>query len=275
MAKITGKEGTRFVGPAKVYDSEEESLHAIERGEVVAGDVVVIRYEGPKGGPGMREMLSITSAIMGAGLGKSVALITDGRFSGGTHGFVVGHVTPEAQDGGGLALVRTGDTITLDAVTHRMDVNVSDAELAARRAVWSAPALKFTKGVLYKYMKTVSSASEGFDRSPAGLALRQSLAPGPEGIDRRTSAALQMEPRFALWGVGGDVGQRTGHAPGQRPQPARPESDPGHDQRCAAPYHPRHRLQALHAALRHPRGRGDHAPAGCGQCSGPHRAALV
>ncbi len=161
VAKITGKEGTRFVGPAKVYDSEEESLHAIERGEVVAGDVVVIRYEGPKGGPGMREMLSITSAIMGAGLGKSVALITDGRFSGGTHGFVVGHVTPEAQDGGGLALVRTGDTITLDAVTHRMDVNVSDAELAARRAVWSAPAPKFTKGVLYKYMKTVSSASEG------------------------------------------------------------------------------------------------------------------
>ncbi len=161
VAKITGKEGTRFVGPAKVYDSEEESLHAIERGEVVAGDVVVIRYEGPKGGPGMREMLSITSAIMGAGLGKSVALITDGRFSGGTHGFVVGHVTPEAQDGGGLALVRTGDTITLDAVTHRMDVNVSDAELAARRAVWNAPAPKFTKGVLYKYMKTVSSASEG------------------------------------------------------------------------------------------------------------------
>ena len=161
VAKITGKEGTRFVGPAKVYDSEEESLHAIERGEVVAGDVVVIRYEGPKGGPGMREMLSITSAIMGAGLGKSVALITDGRFSGGTHGFVVGHVTPEAQDGGGLALVRTGDTITLDAVTHRMDVNVSDAELAARKAVWSAPAPKFTKGVLYKYMKTVSSASEG------------------------------------------------------------------------------------------------------------------
>ncbi len=161
VAKITGKEGTRFSGPAKVYDSEEESLHAIERGEVVAGDVVVIRYEGPKGGPGMREMLSITSAIMGAGLGKSVALITDGRFSGGTHGFVVGHVTPEAQDGGGIALIQMGDTVTLDAELNRMDVEISDEELAERRAAWSAPAPKFTKGVLYKYMKTVSSASEG------------------------------------------------------------------------------------------------------------------
>ena len=121
----------------------------------------MIRYEGPKGGPGMREMLSITSAIMGAGLGKSVALITDGRFSGGTHGFVVGHITPEAQSGGDLALVQDGDVITIDAENNSLDVALSDEELAARRAEWTAPPPKFTKGVLYKYMKTVSSASEG------------------------------------------------------------------------------------------------------------------
>jgi len=161
VAKITGKEGTHFAGPAKVFDSEEETLTAIEQGEIKHGDVVVIRYEGPKGGPGMREMLTITSAIMGAGLGKSVALITDGRFSGGTHGFVVGHITPEAQAGGALALVRNGDRITIDAETNRIDVDVPDEELAARRAQWSTPAPKFTKGVLYKYMKMVSSASQG------------------------------------------------------------------------------------------------------------------
>jgi dihydroxy-acid dehydratase len=161
VAKITGKEGTRFSGPAKVFDSEELTLEAIEDGRVTHGDVVVIRYEGPKGGPGMREMLSITSAIMGAGLGKSVALITDGRFSGGTHGFVVGHITPEAQTGGGIALVRDGDTIVIDAEQNRLYVELSDEELAARRAQWVEPAPKFTKGVLYKYMKTVSSASEG------------------------------------------------------------------------------------------------------------------
>lgn len=161
VAKITGKEGTHFSGPAKVFDSEEETLAAIEQGRIEHGDVVVIRYEGPKGGPGMREMLTITSAIMGARLGKSVALITDGRFSGGTHGFVVGHITPEAQMGGGLALVRDGDRITIDAESNRLDVDLSDAELAARRAQWSAPAPKFTKGVLYKYAKMVSSASEG------------------------------------------------------------------------------------------------------------------
>jgi dihydroxy-acid dehydratase len=161
VAKITGKEGTRFTGPAKVFDSEELTLAAIERGEVTHGDVVVIRYEGPKGGPGMREMLSITATIIGAGLGKSVALITDGRFSGATHGFVVGHITPEAQVGGAIALVRSGDRITIDAEKNTLDVDVSDAELTARRAAWKAPAPKFTKGVLYKYMKTVSSASEG------------------------------------------------------------------------------------------------------------------
>jgi len=161
VAKITGKEGERFSGPAKVYDSEEECLAGIENGDVQAGDVVVIRYEGPKGGPGMREMLSVTAAITGKGLGKSVALITDGRFSGGTHGFVVGHITPEAQTGGGIALVQNGDIITLDAVNNTIDVEVSDEELARRRAAWSAPAPRFTKGVAYKYMKMVSSASEG------------------------------------------------------------------------------------------------------------------
>ncbi len=161
VAKITGKEGMRFSGPARVYDSEEACLAGIEQGKVQAGDVVVIRYEGPRGGPGMREMLTITSAIMGAGLGKSVALITDGRFSGGTHGFVVGHITPEAQTGGALALVQDGDVITIDAERNAIDVDVAKAELVRRRAAWSAPALKFTQGVLYKYAKTVASASEG------------------------------------------------------------------------------------------------------------------
>ena len=161
VAKITGKEGTRFAGPAKVFDSEEATLEGLQQGKVTHGDVIVIRYEGPKGGPGMREMLSITGALMGAGLGKSVALITDGRFSGGTHGFVVGHIAPEAYDGGGIALVRDGDVITIDAETNTLSMDVSDAELQQRRAAWKAPAPKFTKGVLYKYMKTVSSASQG------------------------------------------------------------------------------------------------------------------
>jgi dihydroxy-acid dehydratase len=161
VAKITGKEGTRFSGPARVFDGEEATLAGIEAGTVRAGDVVVIRYEGPRGGPGMREMLSITGAIMGAGLGKSVALITDGRFSGGTHGFVVGHITPEAQVGGALALLRDGDPITIDAENNLLEVALSEDELARRRTAWSAPAPKFTQGVLYKYAKTVASASQG------------------------------------------------------------------------------------------------------------------
>ncbi len=161
VAKITGKEGERFSGPAKVFDSEEDCLAGLEAGAVTHGDVVVIRYEGPKGGPGMREMLSITSAIMGAGLGKSVALLTDGRFSGGSHGFVVGHITPEAQVGGNIALIQNGDIVTIDAVDNTLDVELSDEDLANRKAAWTAPAPRFTKGVLYKYMKTVSSASEG------------------------------------------------------------------------------------------------------------------
>ena len=161
VAKITGKEGTRFSGPAKVFDSEEACLEGIEKGKVVAGDVVVIRYEGPKGGPGMREMLSITSAIMGAGLGSSVALITDGRFSGGTHGFVVGHITPEAQSGGLLAIVEDGDRITIDAEQNTLTLEVPQEVIDQRLARWSPPPYKVTKGVLYKFIKTVSSASEG------------------------------------------------------------------------------------------------------------------
>ncbi len=161
VAKITGKEGLKFSGPAKVYDSEEETLKAIEHKEIVAGDVIVIRYEGPKGGPGMREMLEVTAAIMGAGLGKSVALITDGRFSGGSHGFVVGHITPEAQSGGNIALVKTGDIITINAEDNTISVEVTEKVLAERRAAWIQPPFKATSGILYKYIKSVSSASEG------------------------------------------------------------------------------------------------------------------
>ena len=161
VAKITGKEGLRFEGPAKVYDSEEDMLHALERKEIQKGDVVVIRYEGPKGGPGMPEMLTPTSAIMGAGLGKDVALLTDGRFSGGSHGFIIGHIVPEAQEGGPIALVQTGDTITIDANTRTISVNVSDAEMQRRRAEWKMPPYKATRGTLYKYIKTVKNASEG------------------------------------------------------------------------------------------------------------------
>jgi dihydroxy-acid dehydratase len=161
VAKITGKEGLRFVGTARVFDGEEEMLHALERGEIKKRDVVVIRYEGPKGGPGMPEMLTPTSAIMGAGLGADVALITDGRFSGGSHGFLVGHITPEAQEGGPIGLVETGDEITIDAERNTLDVSLSEAQFAARRAKWKMPPYKATRGTLYKYIKNVKSASEG------------------------------------------------------------------------------------------------------------------
>jgi dihydroxy-acid dehydratase len=161
VAKITGKEGLRFEGSARVYHGEEGALAGILNGEVKAGDVIVIRYEGPKGGPGMREMLSPTSAVMGKGLGKDVALITDGRFSGGSHGFVVGHITPEAFDGGPIALIEDGDKITIDAETRQITVDVSDAELAERKTRWARPQSKYKRGVLAKYAKTVSSASEG------------------------------------------------------------------------------------------------------------------
>jgi len=161
VAKITGKEGSRFSGPARCYDDEEAMLHALERSEIKKGDVIVIRYSGPKGGPGMPEMLTPTSAIMGAGLGADVALITDGRFSGGSHGFIVGHVTPEAQDGGPIALLQDGDTITIDADACTLDVKLSAAELKKRGKAWRMPPYKATQGTLYRYIKTVTSASQG------------------------------------------------------------------------------------------------------------------
>jgi dihydroxy-acid dehydratase len=161
VAKITGKEGLCFEGTARVYDSEEEMLAGLEQGEITAGTVVVIRYEGPKGGPGMPEMLTPTSAIMGAGLGKEVALITDGRFSGGSHGFLVGHITPEAQEGGPIALVRNGDKITIDARNNSISVAISDADMAKRRDEWKMPPYKADRGMLFKYIKNVRSASEG------------------------------------------------------------------------------------------------------------------
>ncbi len=161
VAKITGKEGLKFSGPAKVFDSEELMLKALEDKRIGKGDVIIIRYEGPQGGPGMPEMLTPTSAIMGAGLGSDVALLTDGRFSGGSHGFIVGHITPEAQIGGPIALAQNGDIVTIDAETNRLDFNVTETELAERRKSWKAPPLKATRGTLYKYIKNVKSASEG------------------------------------------------------------------------------------------------------------------
>jgi dihydroxy-acid dehydratase len=161
VAKLTGKEGTVFAGPAKVFDSEEDMLHALEQKQISKGDVIVIRYEGPKGGPGMPEMLTPTSAVMGAGLGKDVALITDGRFSGGSHGFIVGHITPEAQEGGPIGLIRTGDRITIDAGKNLISVDLSDQELAKRSQVWKMPAYKSTRGTLAKYIRLVKNASYG------------------------------------------------------------------------------------------------------------------
>ena len=161
VAKISGKEGNLFEGKAVVFDGEQEANDGIGAGKVERGNVVVIRYVGPKGGPGMPEMLKPTSMIMGAGLGKSVALITDGRFSGGTHGFVVGHITPEAQSGGNIALIKDGDLIVIDAANKTIEVKLTKEELSKRKAAWKAPALKYKKGILYKYAKTVSSASEG------------------------------------------------------------------------------------------------------------------
>ena len=161
VAKITGKEGLQFSGPARVFDGEEDMLHALEEQRIQKGDVVVIRYEGPKGGPGMPEMLTPTSAIMGAGLGNDVALLTDGRFSGGSHGFIIGHIVPEAQEGGPIALVRDGDMITIDAETRSLSVAVSDAEMAQRRGQWTMPPYKATRGTLSKYIRLVKDASEG------------------------------------------------------------------------------------------------------------------
>ena len=161
VAKITGKEGQRFSGPARVFDSEEAMLRALERNQIHRGDVIVIRFEGPKGGPGMPEMLTPTSAVVGAGLGKDVALITDGRFSGGSHGFIVGHITPEAQEGGPIALVRDGDRIVIDADANRIDVDVSNDELSSRRHAWRMPPYKADRGTLAKYIRLVRDASRG------------------------------------------------------------------------------------------------------------------
>jgi len=161
VGKITGKEGLTFTGPANVFDSEEQMLAALQKDQIKKGDVIIIRYEGPQGGPGMPEMLTPTSAIMGAGLGNHVALLTDGRFSGGSHGFIVGHVAPEAQVGGPIALVNNGDTITIDAVNNTIRVDLSEEELTLRRNAWTAPPYKASRGTLYKYIKNVKSASEG------------------------------------------------------------------------------------------------------------------
>lgn len=161
VAKITGKEGERFSGPARVFDSEELMIAGLEAGVIQKGDVVVIRYEGPRGGPGMPEMLTPTSALMGAGMGQDVALLTDGRFSGGSHGFIVGHITPEAQEGGPIALVEDGDMITIDATSRRIDIHVNAGELEQRQAAWQRPAFKAVRGTLYKYIKNVKPASEG------------------------------------------------------------------------------------------------------------------
>jgi len=161
VAKITGKEGELFSGPARVFDSEEDMLSSLEQNRIQKGDVIVIRYEGPKGGPGMPEMLTPTSALMGAGLGNDVALITDGRFSGGSHGFIIGHVVPEAQDGGPIALVKDGDVIIIDSANNLLNVELDEAELANRRSAWQMPAYKASRGTLYKYIKTVQDASKG------------------------------------------------------------------------------------------------------------------
>ena len=161
VAKITGKEGEQFSGPARVFDSEEEMLAALEQDEIKQGDVVVIRYEGPKGGPGMPEMLTPTSALMGAGLGDSVAMITDGRFSGGSHGFIIGHVVPEAQEGGPIALIKNGDNVIINAKTNLINLDLSDEELAQRKADWVMPPYKATRGTLFKYIRNVKSASLG------------------------------------------------------------------------------------------------------------------
>jgi len=162
VGKITGKEGERFSGPAKVFDCEEDMMESVlnDRDSFV-GAVIVIRYEGPKGGPGMKEMLAPTSVVMGAGLGQDVALITDGRFSGGSHGFCVGHVAPEAQVGGPIALVHDGDIITIDAETQNIAVDIEESEMKKRLAAWRAPPLKYTRGTMHKYIKTVASAALG------------------------------------------------------------------------------------------------------------------
>ena len=161
VGKITGKQGTSFTGTASVFDCEEDMLKGLEDGKIKSGDVIIIRYEGPKGGPGMPEMLTPTSALAGAGMINDVALITDGRFSGGSHGFIIGHVVPEAIEGGPIAFVKSGDKVTIDTKAHEINMDVSDEELAKRKEGWTAPAYKASKGTLYKYIKNVKDASHG------------------------------------------------------------------------------------------------------------------
>lgn len=173
VAKITGKEGEVFEGPARVFNDEVSAIRGLERGEIKPGDVIVIRYEGPKGGPGMPEMLKVTAAIMGAGLGNEVAVITDGRFSGGTHGFVIGHITPEAFDGGMIALLKDEDLISIDAVSNSISVRLTDEEISLRRSEWEAPPLKYETGILYKYSLTVSSAADGCVTDGGGWLMKQ------------------------------------------------------------------------------------------------------
>ena len=191
VAKITGKEGERFIGPARVYDSEEDALRGLEKKEVQKGDVVVIRYEGPRGGPGMREMLTVTSAIMGAGLGNDLALITDGRFSGGTHGLVVGHITPEAQNGGLLALVRNGDEILIDAKERIVELNVPAYVLEERRLEWKAPPLKAERENLF-LGKPVAFTIPSIERNDKDVAPR---------CRRVSSIVFCEEIRFSCLGV--------------------------------------------------------------------------
>jgi dihydroxy-acid dehydratase len=195
VAKITGKEGETFTGTARVYDNEQAMMRGLENKEIKAGEVVIIRYEGPKGGPGLPEMLTPTSAIIGAGLGDKVALLTDGRFSGGSHGFCIGHITPEAQVGGPLALVKNGDPIRIDArpAQRTIDLLISDDEWEKRRAAWTPPPLRVTQGTLFKYVQCVATASEGCvtdEVRPAAANLIASAAP-------KTPAVAELEKRIA------------------------------------------------------------------------------
>ena len=191
VVKITGHESLRLRGPARVFNCEEDAFAAVQRRRIKRGDVIVIRYEGPKGGPGMREMLAVTAAIVGQGLGESVALLTDGRFSGATHGLMAGHVAPEAANGGPIALVRDGDAITFDIKARRLDVDLSLAELAKRRAKWKAPAPRYQQGVMAKYAQLVSSASEGAVTGSWGRWGTTTRRVSP----RRTSAAAVRSSR--------------------------------------------------------------------------------
>jgi dihydroxy-acid dehydratase len=195
VAKITGKEGETFTGTARVYDNEQSMMRGLENREIVSGDVVIIRYEGPKGAPGLPEMLTPTSAIVGAGLGDVVALLTDGRFSGGSHGFCIGHITPEAQVGGPLALVKNGDAIRIDAriEARTIDLLISDEEWEKRRQEWTPPPLKATYGTLFKYIQSVATASEGCVTDEVGIASAETIA----SASPKTPAVVELEKKIA------------------------------------------------------------------------------